>query len=73
MWERKLYKALLSSLKFPNSRVQMLYGEHTWKPRGETAGLGLQPIILLFQFHPNQYRDLEATQECVLLARICLV
>lgn len=54
MWERKLYKALISSLKVPDSRAQTHYGEHMWYPGGKIGSLALQHLILIFflLFHP---------------------
>lgn len=74
MWDRKLYKALLSMLKVPDSRAQTPYGEHMCNLGDETGSLGLRSLLLLFfQFRPDRYPDLGATQEHVILARISLV
>lgn len=73
MWERKLYKALISSLKVPGNRAQTHYGEHMWCPGGKIGSLALQPLLLLFLlFHPVLHSDLEETLECVILARSAL-
>lgn len=73
MWERKLYKALISSLEVPESRAQAHYGEHMWYPGGKIGSLALQPLLLLFLvFYPVLYPDLEETLECVVLARFAL-
>lgn len=71
--DRKLYKALLSMLKVPDSKAQMPYGEHMCNLGDETGSLGLQSLLLLlFQFRPDLYPDRGATQEYVILARISL-
>lgn len=73
MWERKLYKALISSLKVPDSRAQTHYREHMWYPGGKIGRLVLQPLLLLLLlFHPLLYSGLEETLECVILARSAL-
>lgn len=62
MWERKLYKALILSLKVPDSRAPTHYGKRMWYPGGKIGSLTLQLLLLLFLvFHPVLYPDLEET------------